>query len=126
MASNKKSVLVRLEEFNRVVEFEHYPDSKETERDCLLTAVRAAFSERIDPDHRLTLQVKDDDWGGVFVDCVGDEVPDRAIMKVLLEKRKVCIYMYFARFVCMHTLSLAHAITTIIVCGNPALLILNR
>ena len=85
-----KSVLVQLGEFNRVVQFEHCPDAGGTERDSLVIAVRATFSDRINPHDRLTLQVKDDDWGGVFVDCVGDKIPNRSIMKVVLEKPEVC------------------------------------
>lgn len=84
----KKTVVVQLGEFNRVIQFE--VSTGKTERDVLLAAVRAAYSDRIGPEHRLTFQVKDEGWGGLFVDFFGDEVTDRSVMKVILERAEVC------------------------------------
>lgn len=82
---SKKTVLVQLADFNRVIEFD-CPPANGTEREGLLKKVRAAYSERIDADDALTLQIRRQDWNGLFVDFFDDEVPDKGVFKIIVEK----------------------------------------
>ena len=45
----------------------------------LCTAVRKAFSDVITPT--VFLQIKDETWGGIFIDLVDQDVPDRRVLK---------------------------------------------
>ena len=88
--SNKR-VLVQLESFSRVVDFSPEQamgteQSVVTEREFLLKEIRHVYRERISPSDKLFLQVKDEEWGGVFVDFFSDVVPDKSIFKVILER----------------------------------------
>ena len=62
----KKTVLVQCGEFNRVISFE--PSDECTERDAFIVEVRRAFNERIGTEDQLMLQMKHEEWGGIFVD----------------------------------------------------------
>lgn len=62
-----KSVLVHFGDFCRVVQIDS-GSSKSTEKESLLAAIRVAYSERIGAGDHLTLQKKDESWGGMFVD----------------------------------------------------------
>ena len=90
MASTK-SVLVQLGDFSRVIQLDSSPCGPATEKELLLVKIRAVYSERIQADDRVTLQRKDDSWGGMFVDFFGDVIEDRSVFKVVVEKCvKVC------------------------------------
>ena len=58
----RKSVIVQCGRFNRVVSFDVTRGTGKTERELLCDAIRAAYSERIGPHDRLTLQVKSEEW----------------------------------------------------------------
>ena len=47
----------------------------------LCTAVRKAFSDVITPTDEVFLQIKDETWGGMFIDLVDQDVPDRSVLK---------------------------------------------
>ena len=94
----KKTVAVQLGEFNRVIQLE-CTQSGVTERERLLLEVRAAYGDRINPTDRLTLQIKDHEWQGMFIDFFGDDIEDRSIFRVLVEKSEVRLSH---QFVCMH------------------------
>ena len=55
----------------------------------LHTQVRDAYKERIQPDDTVTLQVKDDDFEGMFVDFFEGEIADKSIFRVIVEKAEV-------------------------------------
>ena len=86
--ATKKTVAVQLGEFNRVIQLD-CTQSGVTEREVLLSEVRAAYGDRISITDRLTLQIKDIEWQGMFIDFFGDNVKDRSIFKVLVEKSEV-------------------------------------
>ena len=69
----------------------------------LCTAVRNAFSDVIAPTDEVFLQIKDETWGGMFIDLVDQDVPDRSVLKanITSESRAstvthdqgVCLYL---------------------------------
>ena len=90
MAAMKK-VVVQLGGYNRVV---HVDCTNETsEREALLKRVREAFCDRINiaADDCVTLQIKDDEWQGMYIDFFANDVPDRAVLKVIVERPEVCL-----------------------------------
>ena len=84
MASTK-SVLVQLGDFSRVIQLDSSPCGPATEKELLLVKIRAVYSERIQADDRVTLQRKDDSWGGMFVDFFGNVIEDRSVFKLVVE-----------------------------------------
>ena len=85
----RKSVIVQCGRFNRVVSFDVTRGTGKTERELLCDAIRAAYSERIGPHDRLTLQVKSEEWDGMLIDFFGEEIEDRMKMTVVVEKPEV-------------------------------------
>ena len=50
--------------------------------------VRAAFSDLIDNEETLLLQIKDETWQGLFVDIALDQaIPDRSVIQVIVVDR---------------------------------------
>lgn len=47
----------------------------------LCTAVRKAFTDVITPTDGVFLQIKDETWGGMLIDLVYQDVPDRSVLK---------------------------------------------
>ena len=47
----------------------------------LCTAVRNAFADVLSPTDEIFLQIKDETWGGMFIDLVDQDVPDRSVLK---------------------------------------------
>ena len=64
--STTKSVVVQCGAFNRIVSFSTAAPVGRTERELLCEAIRVAYSERIGPNDRLTLQVRSQEWDGMF------------------------------------------------------------
>ena len=90
MACPKKTVLVQLDSFNRKITVQC--EEGEIEVDLLLTQVRDAYyKERIQPDDVVTLQVKDTDFDGMFVDFLEGEIVDKSVIRVIIEKAQVKI-----------------------------------
>jgi len=85
---SKKAILVQLS-FNQKVEFEVPPEGmNKTEREVLLEQIRISYREWINVEDSITLQVKE--WGGEFVDYFSDSIPDKSVVRVLVERKKVC------------------------------------
>ena len=61
--------------------------------------VRAEYGDQINPTDCLTLQIKDHECQGMFIDLFGDDIEDRIIFRVLVEKSEV---RKFRQFVCTH------------------------
>ena len=80
-----KTVVVQLGNFNRVIQFGSGDSGGATDHDLLLKEVRTAYKERIGPKDSLTLQIRDKEWDGMFVDFFGDDVEDRSIFRIVLE-----------------------------------------
>ena len=90
MACPKKTVLVQLDSFNRKITVQCEEGAIEV--DLLLTQVRDAYyKERIQPDDVVTLQVKDTDFDGMFVDFLEGEIVDKSVFRVIIEKAQVKI-----------------------------------
>ena len=66
--SGEKQVLVQLGSYNWVVTLDCGSLSGATEREAILDSILNAFS--IEQNDTVTLQVKDESWGGVFVDSL--------------------------------------------------------
>ena len=47
----------------------------------LCSAGRNAFSDVLTPTDEIFLQIKDKTWGGMFIDLVDQDVPDRSVLK---------------------------------------------
>ena len=73
-ATMAKTVLVSLEERNRPVTFS---GAKEN----LLEEIRVVFKDQLASEEDVYLQIKDESWGGIFVDFLNQEIPDRSILK---------------------------------------------
>ena len=75
-----KQVLVRLGVHSRVVRFCSMED--------LVPSIRTSFagvSELASTSAQLVIQLKDEEWGGEFVDLREDqEVPNRSVLKVAI------------------------------------------
>lgn len=81
--SENMSLLVSLIERNRVVEFTGSSVSE------LVNSVNEAFTDLIPKSAQPVLQVRDESWGGMFIDVQSLEmVKDRSILRILLEKRE--------------------------------------
>ena len=89
-----KTVLVAFRDNKRPVTF--ISDNRETETDSLICAFKETFADVLGDEsiHEVLLQIKDEDWGGEFVDLQGDSVSDRAVVKVLLTTSKSVSKLY--------------------------------
>ena len=79
-------VLVRLEtpngSQNRAVKFSR-------KKEALIPAIKSCFSDILASDAELILQIRDDSWGAdVFVDLIEQNIPDRAVIKVLQKQKE--------------------------------------
>ena len=69
-----KTVLVSLEERNRPVTFSGT-------KEALIKAIEVVFLDVLGESKDIYLQIKDESWGGIFVDILEQEIPDRGIIK---------------------------------------------
>ena len=81
-----KNVLVQLGEFSRIIQLVSTALGSSSEKDMLFEKIRGVYSDRIQADDRLTLQRKDDSWGGVFADFFDEVIEDRSVFRVDVEK----------------------------------------
>ena len=80
MADSHKSILVQFGEHRRPLSI---PANQNVEAANLKERVRTAFMDVI-AEADFFLQLKDDEWGGEFVDLVGQEIPDHSILRVMI------------------------------------------
>ena len=59
--------------------------NQEGNQKAMLTAILSAFSDKLPPKSSLILQIRDDEWGGMFVDLIFQEILDRSVVKVLVD-----------------------------------------
>ena len=71
--SAKKTVLVSLDDRNRPVTF---TGNKQE----LLKEIKTVFKDLLG-DSQVFLQVKDENWGGIFIDVLEQEIPDKSVLK---------------------------------------------
>ena len=92
--SMEKNVLVSVGENTRVVTFSTGSETQ-SEMEALSKAVRASFTDIIPTGSEILLKVKNEEWGGAFVDMIinADEIADRSILRVVL--KPPCEVRYF-------------------------------
>ena len=90
--SSSKTVLVYFRDRRRPVTF----PSGNNETSSLICAFKETFADALGEerestslDHEVLLQMKNEDWGGEYVDIQGDTVPDRIVVKALLASKHV-------------------------------------
>ena len=77
------ALLVSFNEHNRIV---HFSGSSMSD---LVVAVKAAFIDIFDKTAQLVLQLKDESWGGAYIDVQDIEsIKDRSVLRVFLEKKQ--------------------------------------
>lgn len=84
MAGCLITVLVLFGQHTRPVSFVPGTNPEETQK-AMLTAILSAFSDKLPPKSSLILQIRDDEWGGMFVDLISQEILDRSVVKVLVD-----------------------------------------
>lgn len=77
-----KTVLVSMEDNNQVVAF-GWTSNVPVDSEALTLAVKAAFSDVL-PGQTFFLQIKSEEWGGVFVDTFQQEIPDKSMIKAIV------------------------------------------
>lgn len=88
----QKSVLVSVGGRSRVVSF---CTGVASEKSTLTAAVKATFRDLLSAKQDFFLQVKDDDWGGAFVELQEDQtIPDKAVIEaVIVQKCSEVLYI---------------------------------
>jgi len=76
MACSMKTVLVSVGDNTQVVSFGRSSAST-ADSEALAPAIQAAFNDLLLPGQTFFLQMKCEEWGGVFVDLLEKEVPDK-------------------------------------------------
>ena len=93
----ERSVLVTVGGRNRIVRFWHGIASAPSQSDktALTAAVKSAFRDVLLEDQDLILQMKNEDWGGAFVEVIDDQtIPDKATIEaVAVQKRTEVCYI---------------------------------
>jgi len=80
-----KTVLVSMGDNNRVVAFGRTSDVRPVDSEALTLAIKAAFSDVLLPGQTFFLQIKSEEWGGVFVDILQQaEIPDKSMIKAVV------------------------------------------
>ena len=87
----EKTVLVRFCERSRPITFTSGGSDSESDSDLVLKQFLRTFDDQITKSaaqrNELFLQIKEEEWGGEFVDVSREQViPDRSVLKVLVEK----------------------------------------
>ena len=88
----EKKVIVSLGENKRIVSFSTCAASDDVE--ALTQAICTAFKDVLQPDREFFLQIKNEEWGGAFLDVLGsDEIADRSVVRAVLKPvTEVCIF----------------------------------
>ena len=82
----KAFLLVSLGENTRVVNFYSQESGQQTERDVVMGAVRIAFIDEVLHGQEMLLQLKSEEWNGVFLDVASDqEIADKSVMKAVVK-----------------------------------------
>ena len=83
--AEEKRVLVKLGDSNRPVSF---LSDGENDQDVLKEEIRKIYRDEIPETSSFILQIKDEEWGGEFVDISPSqtEIPSKSILKVIVKK----------------------------------------
>lgn len=80
-----KKVLVSVGENRRIVSFSSTPASTDVE--VLSKAIKEMFGDVLKSDQEFFIQVKNEEWGGFFLDVLDQEIFDKAVINVLLKPK---------------------------------------
>ena len=105
----KKAVFVSFSKRNRPVEFTGGMEE-------LTVATKETFRDLGNKDHDIFFQLRDEDWGGLFVDVVdASKIPDRSVLKAVVVKSDLVSFKYaqscafffllFLQFICQEVRS---------------------
>ena len=83
MDATIKKVLVNVGENRRIVSFSSMPAS--TDAEALSKAVKETFCDVLKSDQQFFIQVKNEDWGRIFLDVLDQEIVDKAVINVLVK-----------------------------------------
>ena len=78
-----KKVLVLYGENTRCITFK--PDD-EMSSERLKEEIFKTYSDFLNGNEKIFIQLKDEDWGGHFVDYFGDAIADRSVIRVIVSK----------------------------------------
>ena len=76
-------VLVSVGENRRIVSFSSTPAS--TDAEVLSKAIKETFGDILKSDQEFFIQAKNEEWGGLFLDVLDQEIVDKAVVNVLLK-----------------------------------------
>ena len=80
-----KRVLLQFGDNSRCAEVPS-ASSLQSERELLIERIQEVYSDLLPPNCNIFLQLKDEQWGGVFVDYFESTIPDRSIFKIVTAK----------------------------------------
>ena len=83
--ATQRTVLVMFGQRTRPVSFETGTSALDTQK-ALIASIKSAFDDQLAPTSSLILQIRDEEWGGVFVDLISQDVPDRSVVKIFVDK----------------------------------------
>ena len=84
-----KVVLVSIGENTRRVTFS-IPESSEStpvsDTEALVQAIRVTFTDILQPDQNFFLQIKSKEWGGEFIDLLGNQkIPEKSVIRAVVK-----------------------------------------
>ena len=82
-ATAVKKVLVSIGENRRIVSFSSTPASSDAE--ILSKAIKETFGDVQKSGQEFYIQVRNKEWGGLFLDVLDQEIVDKAVINVLLK-----------------------------------------
>ncbi len=90
MAAHEKRVLVSYGGNKRVLTLSPRSPGDPTEREALVRQAKQMF--HLPPGARVVLQLKDEEWGGEFIDYVHEQIPDKAVYRLALLQEPIAMY----------------------------------
>ena len=93
-----KTVLVTLGDNTRVVSFNNLSSMIQSYGAVLTEAVKATFKDVLLPGRSFFLQLKSEEWGGVFLDLLpNDDIPDKSVIRAVLQPTTE-VYILLCRY----------------------------
>ncbi len=90
MAAREKRVLVLYGGSKRVLTLSPRSAGDPTEREAVVRQAKQMF--HLPPGARVVLQLRDEEWGGEFVDYVREEIQDKAVYRLALLQEPIAMY----------------------------------
>ena len=83
MEERMKTVLVNVGENRRIVSFSSALGSKDVE--ALTKTIKETFGDILKSDQKFFILAKNEEWGGIFLDVLDQEIIDKAVVNVVLK-----------------------------------------